>query len=108
MSSESQNRRPPSSLYTQVEVTPSTTVGPSVPAHSGHDEQTELLRDVLAGQDRTNELLEELLAAMNTAQKQRAGELNQWKQANDFTRRVELLPVAADLAPAAHTGRWGL
>jgi len=45
-------------------------------------EQTELLREVLAAQDRTNEILEELVGVMAGAQKQRTQELHQWKQAN--------------------------
>jgi hypothetical protein len=45
-------------------------------------EQTELLREVLAAQDRTNEILEELVGVMAGAQKQRLQELHQWKQAN--------------------------
>ncbi len=45
-------------------------------------EQTELLREVLAGQDRTNEILEELVGVMASSQKQRAQELHQWRLAN--------------------------
>jgi hypothetical protein len=45
-------------------------------------EQTELLREVLAAQDRTNEILEELAGVMAGAQKQRMQELHQWKRAN--------------------------
>ena len=45
-------------------------------------EQTELLREVLAAQDRTNEILEELVGVMATNQKQRAQELHQWRNAN--------------------------
>ena len=40
------------------------------------------LRELLAGQDRQNELLEELVNQLGAAQKQRANELGQWKQAN--------------------------
>lgn len=45
-------------------------------------EQSELLREVLAAQDRTNEILEELFTVMATSQKQRAQELHQWRSAN--------------------------
>ena len=45
-------------------------------------EQTELLREVLAAQDRTNEILEELVGVMSAGQKQRAQELHQWRNAN--------------------------
>jgi len=40
------------------------------------------LRELLAGQDRQNELLEALVNLLGGAQKQRASELGQWKQAN--------------------------
>jgi hypothetical protein len=49
---------------------------------SSRDEQTDLLREVLAAQDRTNELLEELANIMASTQKQRANELNQWRNAH--------------------------
>ncbi|TWU23594.1 hypothetical protein [Bythopirellula polymerisocia] len=51
-------------------------------ATSAGGDQTELLRDVLAAQDRTNELLEELVAVMATTHKQRSQELHQWRSAN--------------------------
>lgn len=65
-------------LYSQVEVSPGTQ---SRSVHS-RDEQIELLRDVLNAQDRTNELLEELVTVMAIQQKQRANELNQWRNAH--------------------------
>jgi hypothetical protein len=37
---------------------------------------------MLHAQDKTNELLEELLTSMATVQKQRASELNQWRNAH--------------------------
>ena len=46
------------------------------------NQQVLLLRELLAAQDRQNELLEELVTQLNGAQKQRALELGQWKQAN--------------------------
>ncbi|MCG8450254.1 MAG: hypothetical protein MI725_11850 [Pirellulales bacterium] len=49
---------------------------------STHEEHAELLREVLAAQDRTNELLEELVGVMAAGQKQRAQELHQWRNAN--------------------------
>ncbi|MGI9429305.1 MAG: hypothetical protein ACR2NM_11650, partial [Bythopirellula sp.] len=45
-------------------------------------DQQELLREVLAAQDRTNEILEELVGVMAIQQKQRAQELHQWRSAN--------------------------
>lgn len=50
-------------------------------------EQTQLLRQLLAAQDRQNELLEELVSQINAAQRQRQQELNQWKRANPHLAR---------------------
>lgn len=58
------------------------------------DEQSALLRQVLAAQDRTNEILEELVAMMANNHKQRAAELRQWKHANP--RLAESCREAAD------------
>jgi predicted nucleic acid-binding Zn-ribbon protein len=71
-------RQPSHSLYSQLEVSPATL--PSM--ISPREEQTELLREVLTAQDRTNELLEELVGVMANQQKQRANELNQWRNAH--------------------------
>jgi hypothetical protein len=51
-------------------------------AQSPQEEQAALLRDVLSAQDRTNELLEEMIGVMAATQKQRANELNQWRNAH--------------------------
>ena len=75
----SQTQPPALSMYSQVDVTP--TSSPQVLAVAA-TEQTELLREVLAAQDRTNELLEELVSVMAASHKQRAQELHQWKNAN--------------------------
>lgn len=66
-------------LFSQVEV--STGSRPHVVSSSG-DEQTELLREALAAQDRTNELLGELITTVAANQKQRANELNHWRSAH--------------------------
>jgi hypothetical protein len=76
--SQSQSSSPV--LYTQVDVTAG--ASPRTAANGTPLEHTELLRDVLAAQDRTNELLEELVSIMATAHKQRLQELHQWKNAN--------------------------
>jgi hypothetical protein len=67
-------------MYTQVDVTAG--APPTPPGGHSSLEHTELLRDVLAAQDRTNELLEELLSIMASSHKQRLQELHQWKNAN--------------------------
>lgn len=67
-------------MYSQVDVTAGAAGGH---ASAGTPvEHTELLRDVLAAQDRTNELLEELVGVMAASHKQRLQELHQWKHAN--------------------------
>jgi hypothetical protein len=71
------NSPPP--LFTHVDVS----AGAVSPGKGGaSDDTTALLQHILAAQDRQNELLEELVEQMGNAQKQRANELGQWKQAN--------------------------
>jgi len=73
----SQYPAPP--MFSQVDVT----AGSTTQAEPREDmEQAELLREVLAAQDRTNEILEELVGVMGHQQKQRAQELHQWRSAN--------------------------
>ena len=45
-------------------------------------EVVNLLRQLLAAQDRQNHLLEEMNQQLNAAQRQRSNELGQWKEAN--------------------------
>jgi hypothetical protein len=72
-------------MFTQLDISAGNRA-PQPP--SSEDEHSEILRDILSAQDRSNALLEELLRTMNTAQKQRSLELNQWKQANpELARR---------------------
>jgi hypothetical protein len=58
----------------------------SAPAGAG-GHAAELLRQLVAGQDRQNELLEELVKMLGAAQRQRANELGQWKEANPHLAR---------------------
>jgi hypothetical protein len=69
------------SLFTQVQISPAGHTTQSVDV-SERGEQTRLLRDILASQDRQNELLEELVSVLSQPQRQRKDELKQWKQAN--------------------------
>lgn len=76
-------RRPTTPLFSQVDVTTATHTHAHLhPGMSAREEQTEMLREMLAAQDRTNELLEELTNTMAAAQKQRTTELNQWRNAH--------------------------
>lgn len=72
-------RRPVPPLFSQVDVSSATQANPVM---TSRDESTELLREVLAAQDRTNELLEELGTVLAANQKQRANELQQWRNAH--------------------------
>lgn len=78
MSHEPQRVRPP--MFSQIDVSPTTY--PPAQGSRQDAEQTRLLRELLAAQDRQNELIEELVAQMSAGQRQRNMELNQWKQAN--------------------------
>ncbi len=85
----SQDQTPPRSpLYTQIDV--AQTAYPASQRGAAADQETEqtmLLRQMLVAQDRQNELLEELINQLGSAQKQRANELGQWKQANPHLAR---------------------
>jgi hypothetical protein len=72
-------RRPAPQLFSQVDVTSATH---SHPVAGSREENTELLREILAAQDRTNDLLEELGTSIAAQQKQRASELHQWRNAH--------------------------
>lgn len=57
----------------------------AAPTQANYDPSTViigLLRQMVAGQARQNQLLEDLMQQQNAAQKQRANELVQWKEAN--------------------------
>ncbi|MDZ7616877.1 MAG: hypothetical protein U1E05_07735 [Patescibacteria group bacterium] len=75
------------SMYSQIDV--SHGAYPRTPGSSRSDcnDQTQLLRELLAAQDRQNELLEELIGQLHANQRQRANELGQWKQANPHLAR---------------------
>ena len=86
MSQEQPRTRPP--LYSQIEVSQSNGyVGSPHGPRAAEIESTHILRQLLAGQDKQNELLEELVNQLGSAQKQRAVELGQWKQANPHLAR---------------------
>jgi hypothetical protein len=71
--------RPTPPLFSQLDVSSSTRTQALL---SPREEQSELLREILASQDRTNELLEDLAGTLAANQKQRANELNQWRNAH--------------------------
>ncbi len=82
MSQDQPRPRPP--LYSQIDVAQPSYTAPPAGAAGPHSEQARLLHAMLTAQDRQNELLEELVNLLGAAQKQRANELGQWKQANPY------------------------
>ncbi len=79
--------RPRAPLYSQIDVAQGAYTASSREPTDRDNQQTRLLRELLAGQDRQNELLEELINQLGTTQKQRANDLGQWKQANPHLAR---------------------
>ena len=71
--------QPAASLFTQVDVAQ----GSQQEQSSGPEsESTELLRQILAAQDRQNELIEQMVTQLTAAARQRGTELKQWRLAN--------------------------
>jgi hypothetical protein len=70
-------RRTAPPLFSQLDVSSA-----SHSHSSPRDEHNELLREILAAQDRTNELLDDLAGTLVATQKQRASDLNQWRSAH--------------------------
>ena len=69
-----------SQYFTHIDVSPSSSSGAD--KEQSHTEF--LLQHLLAGQQRTNDLLEELTKMMAAPHKQRASEINQWKETHPF------------------------
>jgi hypothetical protein len=72
-------RRPAPPLFSQLDVSSAIHAKPHL---SPNEEQTELLREILAAQDRTNELLEDLANTLVATHKQRVSDLHQWRNAH--------------------------
>jgi hypothetical protein len=70
------------SLFTHIDVSTHTATENRAVGSDANAVVVNILSQLVAAQDRQNELLEELLEQMNNAQRQRAAELVQWKQAN--------------------------
>ena len=69
-------------LFTQLDVSQGSASDAPPTFSNDKEEQSYLLRQLLAAQDRQNELLEEMVNQLQATQRQRLGELGQWKQAN--------------------------
>ncbi|MCA9258137.1 MAG: hypothetical protein KDA61_03000 [Planctomycetales bacterium] len=87
----SHSSQPTPAIFSQLDVSAGAS---SAGSNRGDMEQAELLREVLAAQDRTNEILEELVGVMAASQKQRTQELAQWRNANP--RLAESCRTAAE------------
>lgn len=74
-------RQPEASMF-RIDVTPE--VNATTPAPAVHTDaiMIALLRQLISSQHRTNQLLEDLVQQVGAAQKQRAQELGQWRDAN--------------------------
>lgn len=71
-------RQPSPALFTQVDIS----AGATSASVGGDAEHTQILKEILAAQDRQNELMEELISQFSASQRQRNQELGQWKSAN--------------------------
>lgn len=76
------NRPATAAMFPPVNVSAGATSHPSTVVDRHEPENTRLLRDILAAQDRQNELLEEMINQLSANQKQRTQELTNWKNAN--------------------------
>jgi hypothetical protein len=70
------------SLFTQVDISAGADTTPQTPTDGTGQEQSLLLRQILAALDRQNEVLEEMVTQMSAQQRQRSVELDQWKKVN--------------------------
>ena len=80
--SQDSTRRSATSLYTDLDLGASSVASHFATSSSAQHEQTSILREILSSLDRNNDLMEDLMSTLGSNQKQRATELNQWKQAN--------------------------
>lgn len=74
-------------LFTHIDVSSHPSNDRNSEANANDSVVIALLREMIKAQDRQNELLEEMMQQMNSAQRQRANELGQWKQANPYLAR---------------------
>ena len=66
----------------RIDVTADQSATPATNSQNADAAIIALLRQVVVGQNKSNQLLEELVQQQNVAQRQRATELGQWKDAN--------------------------
>jgi hypothetical protein len=66
----------------RIDVSADSTSTPNPNGQNGDAATVALLRQLVVGQNKSNQLLQELVQQQNVAQRQRATELGQWKDAN--------------------------
>ena len=76
-----QQRQPTAPIF-HIDVSPNSPAQPETRPSADDGEMASLLRRLVAGQEKQNKLLEGLVGQLSSAQRQRATELGQWKQAN--------------------------
>ena len=76
-----QQRQPTAPIF-HIDVSADATAQPDDRQPDDDGEMASLLRRLVTGQEKQNQLLEGLVGQLSSAQKQRAIELGQWKQAN--------------------------
>ena len=81
------NKPQPTDLFTHIDVSAHPSAASQKDGDVTNTEIAMLLQHLIAGQDRQNELLEELVQQSTSAQRQRASELGQWKEANPALAR---------------------
>jgi len=73
-------------FFTHIDVSAHPGSAKDKPGDTNH-EVVVLLQHLIAGQERQNELLEDLIQQTSATQRQRANELNQWKDSNPHLAR---------------------
>lgn len=91
-----------SPICTQLDISANSMLtGTQAAGGAGNVEQTLLLRELVAGQQKSNELLGQLVTLVSQQQRQRAAELKAWREANP--RLAESCRRAAESLTKVHT-----
>lgn len=90
-----------SPICTQLDISSNSMLSTAQSAVGGGVEQTMLLRELVASQQKSNELLGQLVALVSQQQRQRAAELKAWREANP--KLAESCRHAAEALTKVHT-----
>jgi hypothetical protein len=88
-------------ICTQLDISANSVLSNAQASSAGHAEQTMLLRELVATQQKSNELLGQLVALVSQQQRQRAAELKAWREANP--KLAESCRHAAESLSKVHT-----